>query len=419
MRFAAFITLLLALPALATAQPGQTYPLGEEVKFRGVPVTMSFQNRPGGTVPRAITGLEVDNLATGLGYITSIAYAPDGAILVADTGKNRVTRLEDRGRDGRIDARRVIAEGLENLASIAAIGDTVYMVDQQAVWQVPVTGGPRIEFVSLRRAGASPENRPLLADPENGRLLLGLNVGAEAKVIAIDLESGKASLVASGTGKITALAKPAKGAIWAGLSGALVPVIAGQSLAIDRGQILETGVDIPALLVPGQYDGFEGWPVGMTDRVLAAQTSKTRLPASSSGGFNVVALPTIFGQPQAELSVLVDGFLARSGRSAWGYPAALAMDARGLLIADPEGGTLWRVKKASPKPVIIRAKTPDVESEPKKVAKKKSTMGSHIEEASTLKSGSNLTLGSTIVRDYEMKEKEREEKEAAERSAPD
>jgi len=401
MRFAAIISFALALPAFAFAQPGKTYPLGEEIKFRGAPIAMSFQNRPGGTVPNTISGLKVDALATGLGHITSIAYAPDGGILLADTEKNRITRLEDRGRDGRIDSRRVMAEGFENLVSIAALGETLYMVDQQAIWQISVSGGPRTEFVSLRRAGSKPENRPLLADPVNDRLLLGLNIGTNAKVIAIDLDTGKANLIAEGTGEITALAKPAKGAIWAGLSGTLVPVIEGQSLSADQGQILEPGVDIPALLVPGQFEGFEGWPADMADNVLAAQLSPTRLPKTTSGGFNLVALPTIFGQPQAELSVLVDGFLARSGRSAWGYPAALAMDARGLLIADPESGTLWRVQKGNPKPVIIKAPEPETKPEPEKVAKKKPALGSHLEQASTLKSGSKLTLGSTIVRDYD------------------
>lgn len=425
MRFAVLTSLALTVPlsvsGLAYAQPGQTYSLEKEIKFRGVPVVMRYQNRPGGTVPNVISGLQVDKLAAGLGHITAIAYAPDGAIIVADSEKNRVTRLEDRGLDGRMDARRIIAEGLESLSGLAVIGDTLYLVDQQAVWQVPVSGGPRTEFVSLRRTEAHPDNRPLLADADNNRLLLGLNVGADAKVIGIDIETGTASLITTGTGKITALAKPKKGAIWAGFEDAIVPVIEGQSLSVDRGQKLEPGVEIPAILVPGQYEGFDGWPEQMTDNVLAAQVSTTRLPSGTSGGFNVVALPTVFGQPQAEIAVLVDGFLARSGRTAWGYPAALAMDARGLLIADPKSGTLWRVGKALPKPVIIKAAPPTAkpEPEPEKVAKSKPTMGSHIETASTLESGSTLTLGSTIVRDYEAREKEKEAAEKARKGEPD
>lgn len=418
MRFAVFISLVLALPASALAQPGQTYALDAEVISRPVSAPINFQNRPGGTSPKTISGLSVHSLATGLGHITSIAYAPNGAILVADTQKNRILSLEDRGRDNRIDSRRKLSEGFQNLASIAVIGETLYMTDQQAVWQMPISGGPRTEFVSLRRIDASPENRPLLADPDNNRLLLGLNTKGAAKVIAIDIKSGRASLLAQGPGQITALAKPEKGAIWAGLSGALVPVIQGQGLDVTRGQILEPDVSIPALLVPGQYDEFDGWPDEMKAYVLAAQVPKTRLPSTSSGGFNVVALPTIFGHPQAELNVLVDGFLTRSGRSAWGYPAALAMDARGLLMADPESGTLWQVRKSARKPVVIKAPVAKAITKPKKTAKKKPALGSHIDEGSQIGSASGLTLGSTIVRDYEKRKEEEAKKKAAEEGTP-
>lgn len=124
----------------------------------------------------------------------------------------------------------------------------------------------------------------------------------------------------------------------------------------------------------------------------------------------LIVVPTEFGQPAGEPRVLVDGFLSRSGRTAWGEPGAIVMDKRGLFFADKHNGTIWRLygaPKDTPKP---EAKIIVVEDLPETVATPpirpplligSGIKGSQLGEASLLESASNLKTGSTIVEDYD------------------
>jgi hypothetical protein len=209
-----------------------------------------------------------------------------------------------------------------------------------------------------------------------------------AKIITIDLNTKRAELMASGSGKITALADRPKGPFWAGMSGALVPIVKGQDLNKKSGQGLEPGVDIGGLILPGQFETPQGWPEAAKDSIMATQSGTDRTATRSSGGFNVVAVPTEFGQPASEMQVVVDGFLTSTKRASWGHPAAMVMDARGLFIADRWSGNLWRLSKATSKPVII------VEPEPEPVKPVLADTQTEVEDESMM--GSGIGSGSHI-----------------------
>jgi len=106
---------------------------------------------------------------------------------------------------------------------------------------------------------------------------------------------------------------------------------------------------------------------------------------------------------------LLSGFLSSSGRTAWGAPSALLFDSKGLIFADSFNGDLYRLSYLekrqniagidAPKPVV--KDTPDNSSQTVPPSSLLSTIeGSKINSASALDTGSNISVGSTIVRDY-------------------
>lgn len=412
MRFVFLLSLMGLLAEPVWAQPGQTYSLEETVTPRSPIVShakITRQVRSSQNAPQTIAGFQISRTASNLGEISAMALAKDGTIFTADETKGRITRLSDRGQDGQIDTTRVIASGLTAPSGIAVIDNWVYIADATAIWRVDQNGGAPELFVSLQNTGAMTSPRPLLVNILGNQLMLGLSSkDGNAKIVTIDLDTKRADLMTVGPGRITALAGLPKGPFWAGMSGALVPIMDGQPLNIDTGQNLEQGTEIGGLILPGQFDNPAGWPDEARDDIIATQSGTDNMSARSSGGFNVISIPTHFGQPSSEIQILIDGFLTRTRRSAWGQPGAMVMDARGLFIADRWSGNVWRLSKARPKPVIV------VEPEPEAIVANTETededeaiRGSGIGAGSQIDTASKLDVGSIMAKEYEAREAER------------
>ena len=137
----------------------------------------------------------------------------------------------------------------------------------------------------------------------------------------------------------------------------------------------------------------------------------------------LLAIPTEFGQINEKPRIIVEGFLARSGRSAWGDPGAMVMDTRGLFFTDKENGTLWRLSPTPPaKPkitIVDTASLPVTPSKEPNLASKgalkieSSIQGVQIDASSTIIKPSSIEYGSKLIKDYD-EQKALEDAEKAE-----
>jgi hypothetical protein len=127
----------------------------------------------------------------------------------------------------------------------------------------------------------------------------------------------------------------------------------------------------------------------------------------------LIAIPTEFGQVSGAPRVLADGFLTRSGHSAWGEPGAMLMDKRGLFFADKENGTVWRLSPTPPPQpkitIVDTASLPALISTEPNLANKgalnieSSIKGTQIDATSTIIKPSSIEYGSKLIKDYDEK----------------
>ena len=418
---ALLILTLLMFPGLAVADPGDHYVLDQN---QALPIIQPLQKRLRSSreKPLLADGFDVEIYGRGLGRIAAMAAAPEGQIYTSDPDSNRVFELVDRGRDGRRDFKQVILDQRDHPTGLAVMDEALFIADRNAIWRWDRQSRNLSRLADLSKMAASGD-RPLLARPRDNAVWIALNTGPQtAKIISVDIESGQAELISETAGPVTALTASPASDVWAAAGNRLIRVTSapGAQNMIE----VEAGSEISGLLMLGdraQQAGFGVWK----DHLLVAQGGVSKLPQTTSGGMNIIAVPTIFGQPKTEMTVWMDGFQARNRRSYWGLPGALLLNAQGMFIADPVGGIIWKASPApkAPEPVIQnKAKDivkPAAEEKPKTKPKTEpqemivSTMkGSQIERASS------LDVGSTILKDWEEAQKARDD-ESADENAED
>ena len=411
---------------LMSAAQAQTYPRAEPAKAAAdIRAPDDLQRRAAGSrdIPVLPSGLYAERAASGLGHITAMVSTENGSIYALETDGGQLFHLTDRGLDGRMDTRRTLTDGFDTPSGLTVKDGDLYVSDKQAIWRVDIDSGAKSQFVSLKNVAAD-ESRPLLAFKD--KILLGLSASARlSKVLSIDGASGVAiHLTDIPEGPIRGLSYGG-GQLWAAAGSSLRPVDTQANSEFAKSYPLEQGAAALGLLLPSEDMIWPaGWPSGMKDYILALQgPTAQRARETSSGGNNIAALPTQFGAPTAELSVLVGGFMSRDGTSAWAAPSAFLVDSRGLFYADRIGGALWRVSvdnRPAPKQRAKIGKAPPAMPVQKPSLKPNETpamTGSMIGEASSLGPASTLKVGSLLKQEHDEKEAAKLAAEAAAKDA--
>lgn len=320
--------------------------------------------------------------ASGLDNPRFMATAPDGTLLVAERGADRVVALPDRDGDGRSDDVFVVGEGYDGAHSLAFARDGSLLVAGGGTLFLATLDDELNELaresVLTYPRGGQHSTRTVLVDPD-GSLLLSVgsscNVCWEeepgrASVLISPPEGGNSRVYMRGLRNAVGLAvDPATGTVWAtnngrDLMGDEVPpetvyrlvddadagwprCHAGNILDPDFGQTPDpaTGlVGCDAVAIPALTYQAHAAPLGIAfwrnHAVIAMHGSWNR---SEKVGYEVIMVPWDDG-PVGPPSVLVGGFLDHSTGDASGRPAGVIVGADGALyVSDDKGGFIYRV----------------------------------------------------------------------------
>jgi glucose/arabinose dehydrogenase len=311
-----------------------------------------------------------------------MSLAPDGTLLVAERGADRVIALPDRDGDGRADETVVVGTGYDLAHSLAFVSPTEFLV--AGITRVTrVTIGPdlretgRSTFLDGLPAGGHSTRTVLpLAD---GSVLLSVgsscNVCEEADerraaVIRISSDGATQELYMRGLRNAVGLTEdPATGSVWATNMGrdflgddsppeTLYRLQDGADAGWPRchaGSIIDpefgrrpspaTGaVGCDGVLAPDGTFQAHAAPLGLAfwrDRALIAFHGSWN--RSSKVGYEVAWMPWSDG-PAGDLASFAGGFLDPATGQATGRPAGLLVGSDGALyISDDKAGIVYRI----------------------------------------------------------------------------
>ena len=399
MRFVLTLGLIALLIPAASAAPWDVVALAESQNQQmGAIRPVRLQRGGASNKLQTLKGLDLNIAANGLGQISAIARGEDGTLFTADTRSGRLWALTDRGQDGKMDMRRPLPHNFKKPTGLATIGSALYVADQTAIWVIE-DGKTQRKLASLEHANSTGGPHILIPSADGTSLILGLTtINDNHRILQLNPQTGQASLIAEGSGELHTLAQRHGSEIWTASKSGL-KALGGADLIFQRGQ------SITALALPGQHETPKDWPAKLKDYILAAQTGP--------GAMRLIAIPTEFGQVSGAPRVLADGFLTRSGHSAWGEPGAMLMDKRGLFFADKENGTVWRLSPTPPPQpkitIVDTASLPALISTEPNLANKgalnieSSIKGTQIDATSTIIKPSSIEYGSKLIKDYDEK----------------
>ncbi|NNE56956.1 MAG: hypothetical protein HKN36_02510 [Hellea sp.] len=351
---------------------------------------VQIRQRSANEFPRVGKSLASKIFASSLGDIQDLSVGAGGEIYVLDGRQGRILSLSDRYKTGNLDLTRTFASGFVNPQSMSLDKTDLFVSDQSAVWKVNLDTGAKIRLASLQNAGADIHDRPIIGSQDGAQILLGLNFENDSsKIIAIDKQSGQASQLAVGKGRLTALAQAKGTPLWVGIDHQIVPVKAGQynySLAYE----LDSGASIAAIYLPSERLKDNSPLTLLAGKFIVVQGREFLSGRQSGTGRNLIAIASNYGIPYGKPEILAGGFWANHGRASWGRPEALAWDERGLFLADSQNQLIWHISKMEEKTDI----TKDPTVKPVKfykddiVEKPKAEWGSSIGEGSLIEAGS-------------------------------
>jgi len=315
--------------------------------------------------------------AEGLATPRFMAVSPDGTLLVAERGADRILAFPDADLDGGADRIVEVGKGYEGAHSVAFEADgSMLVAGETTLYRVRL--GPDLRERSrsvvldgLTTGGHSTRTVAVLPD---GRILLsaGSTCNAciepdprRAAINIIDPEDGSDRVYMSGL-------RNAVG-VW-------VDAATGRAWATNMGRDM-LGDDLPPETVYELIDGADaGWPrchagsivdpqfgaAGACDGVAQPALTFTAHSAplalvgweghlviafhgswnrSQKAGYEVLWLPWD-GGPAAEPEPLATGFLPPEALGALGRPAGLAIGADGALyVSDDKAGFIYRISR--------------------------------------------------------------------------
>lgn len=349
--------------------------------LRGVGI--SFDSGSGGETALVLPeGYDATVFASGLERPRFMAVAPDGTLLVAERGADRVVALPDRDGDGRADETLEVGAGYDAAHSLAFDRDgSLLVAGRGTLFRVTLDENLREmsrKSILTYSGGGQHSTRTVLVGPD-GSLLISIgsscNVCWEedeerATVVVSPPEGGTARVLMRGLRNAVGLATdPATGEIWAtnngrdlmgddtppetvyrlvdGADAGWPRCHAGDVLDPDFGQTPDpvTGlIGCVGVAVPDLTYQAHAAPLGITfwrdHAVIAMHGSWNR---SIKVGYEVIMVPWDDG-PAGAPSVLVGGFLDRSTGDATGRPAGVVVGGDGALyVSDDKGGFIYRI----------------------------------------------------------------------------
>lgn len=353
-------------------------------------LTPDFVDPPPGFVPRVPPGFAISPFAERLGYVRSIAVAPDGDVFVVRPDGD-VFRLRDSAGSGKADKIEKFTSGFRDPHGIAIRDGQLYISDRNAVWRVPYLERASIPFAEFKRVTSAPDLRPEGIHPTRdiafdaaGHLYLAFgsreDVGEELPpdaTIATVAADGSLTTFATGLRNVEGLAfAPGSNDLW---------------VTVNERDGLGARVPADFMAKAGAGDFF-GWPYAYNgpnpDPVFGAKrpdlVAKTKVPEllftahsaplglvfytgaqfptdyrgdafvaiHGSGpydkpdGYKVVRVRFQDGKPVGGYEDFVTGFFAITGGKVamWGSPSQLAIAKDGsLLIVDDKNNCVWRI----------------------------------------------------------------------------
>lgn len=390
-----FVAIWLENCLAADAAPGDQFnilPRDLPSPHTTVPLdlTPSFDDPPPGSAPQVPTGFAISQFASRVGYVRSLAIAPNGDVFVVRP-EGDILRLRDTRAEGAADKIQQFAAGFKNPHGIAIRDGQLFVSDMNAVWRAPYLDRETIPFSDFKRVTASPDLRPegehttrdIVFGP-TGTLYLAFGSrddvseapppDATIEVIAGD---GTMSPFATGLRNVEGLAfYPGTNDLW---------------VTVNERDNLGARVPADFLAHVGPNDFF-GWPyayngpnpdpvygVKRPDLVAKTRTPEVLFEAHSAplglvfytgkqfpveyqnnafvaihgsgpydkpDGYKVVRVRFVDGKPVGGYEDFVTGFFGYRGNqvSMWGSPSQIAVAVDGsLLIVDDKNSCVWRV----------------------------------------------------------------------------
>ncbi|MCJ8167074.1 sorbosone dehydrogenase family protein [Pontibacter sp. E15-1] len=355
---------------------------------------------PADKAPVAPTGFKVERFATDLKHPRRIYIAPNKDVFVAETddkekSANQITLLRDSDNDGKPDTREVFLSGLNQPYGILVLGDYFYVAEVDKLVRYPYKAGQTKmdakaeQLISLPAGGYNHHwTRNIIANPAGTKIYVSVGSASNVGEYGMDKEVRRANILEinpDGTGErvyASGLRNPV-GMDWAPGSNVLWTAVNERD---------EIGDELVPDYMTGVKEGaFYGWPYSyygqhvdprrqgerpelvqkaiVPDVPLGAHTASLGLafyqgsafPAkykngafigqhgswnrSNFAGYKVVFVPFQNGQPSGKPEDFLTGFIADASKNeVYGRPVGIEVMPDGsMLVADDEGGIIWRV----------------------------------------------------------------------------
>ena len=315
--------------------------------------------------------------AEGLATPRFMAVSPDGTLMVAERGADRILAFPDADRDGGADRIVEVGERFEGAHSIAFEADgSMLVAGETTLYRVTLGSDLRERSRSVVLDGLTTgghSTRTVAVLPDGGILLsAGSTCNAciepdarRAAINIVDPDDGSDRVYMSGLRNAVGVwVDPTTGRAWATNMGrdmlgddtppeTLYEVVDGTDAGWPRchagsivdpqfgaagacDQVAEPAVTFTAHSAPLALVGWEG------HLVIAFHGSWNR---SQKAGYEVVWLPWD-GAPAGPPEPLATGFLPPDALGALGRPAGLAVGADGALyVSDDKAGFIYRISR--------------------------------------------------------------------------
>ena len=389
---------LFATAALAQQRSAAEYGPGDEVKLVAPFSTPSARNRskvvgwPAGRKPTAPPGFQVDLYADNLEAPRWTYVLPNGDVLAALSLDGRIVLLRDGNQDGRPETRADFLTGQNRPFGMLLLGGYLYVGNTDAVLKFRYQTGQTQLTVSGEKildlpGSGSHWTRNLIANADGSKIYVSVgsrsNVdengsdpqdSRRAAILEINPDGSDMRVFASGLRNPVGMAwEPVTKMLWT---------------AVNERDGLGDGL-VPDYITSVLEGAFYGWPYSyygknedprkkgqrpdlvakavVPDYAVGAHTASlglafytgTQFPAKYRGGafigqhgswnrsqfagYKVAFLPFKDGKPSGPLEDFLTGFIV-SVSEVYGRPVGVTIMPDGsLLLADDEGGKLWRM----------------------------------------------------------------------------
>lgn len=296
----------------------------------------------GGTGDQVVAadGLSATLFAQRAGQIADMVRGDDGTLYLADRSGGRILRVIDRDMNGRADLMQPLPHRFDGPGGLAIIDETLFVSDRGGVWRIDPDGGTPVLLAPFANADISEDPVPLVA-LTSGMIRMGLNRrDGTASLIDVDALTGRADAVESAPGRILSFSRQAHPSDEA----------EGDALGHDR-----------LSWVILQRDGrtFAGSRLRSATPVASSATHLWLDPAT---GQALMGLTDRVSEARASFEGLSEpGRDILSGLN--GGVGTMVTDVRGLFIAEPRRGRVWRVEAAKPETIKSEILKPESETD--------------------------------------------------------